>query len=430
MILKFKKKDLINCVFLLMAFFPVYMSSLAGLVWPSSIYMYMQVFGLFAICVYNRNWLRFSRNNIYIYFTVLVMLVLILYGCAKYPYLGQIVYCVFLLFFIASLNSGEWQKYILSILMIAGVIYALATFALIFPGVSFYSKHIASLYPNNYGGLVGCYKRGEYAGITGHYSTNATMLANGVIPCVSLCLVRIKNSNKTTRKELNRDLCLLAFLFIALLLSGKRAHFLFSVCAVLVAMYFYTSNEKNRFAKYLLVISAGVFCGLIAYYTVPAINNLFSRFSNLSEGVSVLKRYELWGAAIEAFKEHPILGNGWSSFPNSIGGRVGYFGYTHNVYLELLCEVGIVGFVVFLTFFIINIVQTLRLVTSISFNKSNTSVTVQYLLLFSLIYQIYFLMYCMTGNPLYDVYVYMPYFVSCSTSLYYRKNVKKVRTIE
>lgn len=419
--MKVRVSSLLNCIFLLMIFFPVYMSSLAGVILPSSMYMYMQILGMIAMCLYNKNMLALFRHNIFFYLAVLCMMSMIFYGCLKYPYMGQIVYCAYLIFFICTLNNSGWQEYVVKIMVIAGLVYALATYILIVPGVSFYSKFVASMYPNNYGSLVGCYKRGEYAGITGHYSTNATMLANGVIPCIAVYIVHMKN-RIMNRKMIHREIFLLAVLFIALLLTGKRAHFLFTLCAAFVALYFYTSNEKNRFVKYLLVGALVVFGGgVIAFYTIPSVNNLFSRFSNLSEDVSVLKRYELWGAAIEAFKDHPIFGNRWASFPNSIGGKVGYNGYTHNVYLELLCEVGILGTGIFVSFFIICFIKTVFIVYRVAHKKDKIDIRKQTILLFSLIYQAYFLMYCMTGNPLYDAYVYMPYFMACSIAISFRK---------
>lgn len=418
--MKIKVSSLVNCIFLLMIFYPVYMSSLAGVFIPTSMYMYMQIFGMIAMCLYNKNMIALFRNNSFLYLAVLCMTFLVFYGCLKYPYMGQIVYCAYLLFFICSLSNSGWQEYVVKIMLIAGLVYALATYILIAPGVLFYSKFVASMYPNNYGSLVGCYKRGEYAGITGHYSTNATMLANGVIPCIAVCVVHIKNK-RTSKRAIHREILLLAVLFVALLLSGKRAHFLFTLCAAFVALYIYTSNEKNRFAKYLLEGALIAFMGVIAFYTIPSVNNLFSRFSNLSEDVSVLKRYELWGAAVEAFKEHPILGNRWASFPNSIGGRVGYNGYTHNVYLELLCEVGIIGTIIFVFFFITCFIKTVFIVYRVAHQKEKIDLKKQTLLLFSLMYQAYFLMYCTTGNPLYDAYVYMPYFMACSIATSFRK---------
>lgn len=418
--MKVKVNSLINCVLLLMIFFPVYTSSLAGIILPTNVYMSMQILGMIAMYLYNRSKFRLLRKNTLYYLLILCMVAMIFYGCLKFPYMGQIVYCAYLMFFIGASSDKDWQKHLVRIMMVAGVVYAVSTYVLIIPGVSFYSKYIASMYPNNYGGLVGCYKRGEYAGITGHYSTNATMLANGVIPYIAICAVNIKN-NVVKRKKIHREILLLVVMFVALLLTGKRAHFLFTLCAAVVALYFYTSNEKNRFVKYFLVGALVVFLGVIAYYTIPSVNNLFSRFSNLSEDVSVLKRYELWGAAIEAFKEHPILGNGWSSFPNLIGGRVGYNGYTHNVYIELLCEVGIIGTFVFGLFFIVNFIRTALIVKKIAYKKESVDIGEHFLLVFSLIYQAYFLMYCITGNPLYDVFVYTPYFMACSISMSYRR---------
>ena len=120
--MKVKVSSLVNCIFLLMIFYPVYMSSLAGVFIPSSMYMYMQIFGMMAMCLYNKNMIALFRNNSFLYLAVLCMTFLVFYGCLKYPYMGQIVYCAYLLFFICSLSNSGWQEYVVKIMLIAPIV--------------------------------------------------------------------------------------------------------------------------------------------------------------------------------------------------------------------------------------------------------------------------------------------------------------------
>ena len=64
-------------------------------------------------------------------------------------------------------------------------------------------------------------------------------------------------------------------------------------------------------------------------------------------------RIALWKLAIEAFFNEPIFGNGWRSFKD-IAPESGNTQATnaHNVYLQLLCETGVVGFCIAGTVFV------------------------------------------------------------------------------
>ena len=72
----------------------------------------------------------------------------------------------------------------------------------------------------------------------------------------------------------------------------------------------------------------------------------------------------------------------------------------HNVYLQILYEHGALGIVLYTSFFILNL---------------RNAVKNSYF--YSMCLQIMFLAYCMTGNPLYDYYFFIPYLIySCNKS--------------
>ena len=68
---------------------------------------------------------------------------------------------------------------------------------------------------------------------------------------------------------------------------------------------------------------------------------------------SAMSRFEMWSTAISMFKDHPIFGVGLSNYTflfSNYGsaGVLGYNPYTHNLYLKILAESGIVGELLFL----------------------------------------------------------------------------------
>jgi O-antigen ligase len=65
-----------------------------------------------------------------------------------------------------------------------------------------------------------------------------------------------------------------------------------------------------------------------------------------------LQRVTLWRAALQGFYDSPLLGVGSGNFAylRATGSQPG--GRAHNTYLEILCENGVLGFLVYLTFVI------------------------------------------------------------------------------
>ena len=97
----------------------------------------------------------------------------------------------------------------------------------------------------------------------------------------------------------------------------------------------------------------------------------------------------------------------------------------HNIYLQLLAEVGIVGLILFLfimAYFIYTVFKLLR-----AYNKKQfvTNLTMEPLY-FAAMFLVFFLMYGMTGNCLYDKT--QPYFfIVCGLVMGYREQYRLVR---
>src|SRR5438876_9431686 len=62
--------------------------------------------------------------------------------------------------------------------------------------------------------------------------------------------------------------------------------------------------------------------------------------SSAEEGVTI------WEDAVHVFNEDPILGTGFNTY--AYMGRVGGYTDTHNYYLKILIETGLVGLLIFL----------------------------------------------------------------------------------
>ena len=161
-----------------------------------------------------------------------------------------------------------------------------------------------------------------------------------------------------------------------------------------------------------------------AFERITAMFAAENEISDVSNG-----RFKLYAIAWNFFKESPILGIGWREFSKEV---VNFYNQdsvlrdAHNVFLQLLCETGIIGFSVFITMFISAITQTIQLAVQSAKNLLCLSDKTKTVLIFSLCYQVFFLAYCITGNPLYDletVYVYI-ISVGFSSGIYFRYKEK------
>ena len=116
----------------------------------------------------------------------------------------------------------------------------------------------------------------------------------------------------------------------------------------------------------------------------------------------------------------PLFGVGWGNFMSYTTRLLGNSWNAHNMYLQLLCEDGIVGALIFFSFIISIYVGTIRAFVRCRAGKQASSPTVQQYLMFSVGMQTFTLLYSLTGSPLTDIRIYVPYFISAAIYLYYR----------
>ena len=82
------------------------------------------------------------------------------------------------------------------------------------------------------------------------------------------------------------------------------------------------------------------------------------------------------------------------------------------MYLQLLCETGLVGFIFYFGIMLWTIYTTIKIIA-----KFKYKVEEEYYMYFSLGYQAFFLLYCFSGNPLYDIQCYALYFLCIGVTI-------------
>jgi O-antigen ligase len=152
-------------------------------------------------------------------------------------------------------------------------------------------------------------------------------------------------------------LALLPYLCYLLFLSGSRGAIAGGAVAFMVILALLTAMTKSgralritMVAVLLLVVAVGmgavreeaVSHEIVARYTV-----LQRPFQTEAAGAD---RLQFWRSAWDIFQDHPVFGigsGGWGMVWN----KQDYRDYPHNIFLEILCEQGMVGGLLFALFF-------------------------------------------------------------------------------
>ena len=318
-------------------------------------------------------------------------------------------------------DSSVFEKAI-RVIIIAASIYAISVFIqLLLPPLF---RLYLSLLRGNAGSKVLTY-RSKYGKLTG-FSTNpgftAGHIVSGLLAYIALFLGREKRLSRT-------DWGLIIVMFGALILTGKRGHLLGVVFAGLVCYLINSADNKRMRVVSICLIAAAVIIPFMLVFgetlmAIPGVGRFAELFVGLINGEDVTSgRSRLYVYAVKQFLAHPLFGIGWGEFRSSIVGVVTVQTEleVHNIYLQLLCETGLIGFacaVLPMAAFLKKALSNL-----ISLNRRGVrNGTIKIVALFSLGYQLFFLLYGVSGNPLYDYNYVILYFISCAmTATVYRE---------
>jgi O-antigen ligase len=142
-----------------------------------------------------------------------------------------------------------------------------------------------------------------------------------------------------------RTLCkwCLALASVALLLTQSRGGLLAYAAMLTVSAYLLAPDRKTRMRRLALVLVVCLLAGTVAGF-------FFQRLGEIDD-YTAASRLAIWGGAFTVFAHSPVLGAGYGNLRPLMGGLLGlpegWMGDAHNLYLELLAESGLVGFLAF-----------------------------------------------------------------------------------
>lgn len=308
-----KKITLIDCLYAISFFlllFPMFLSSLASVIIPAgAVRLGLAAVGGGGLILLQLRRFRFYSLPYYIYFFLLSAIGIILVGALRTNDIktnleadAHYILVLITLFFLY--NDKRWLPVFLRLVFVFGVFYTLTTIWLYFDTNSYFVYFADHLYPNNVNyNFYNGYLLGFTAGVTNHYSTNGMMLANAIIVFFSCAIVKKDNKRIAWASAI-----FLVLGLIAMVMTGKRAHLLFTFFACTATWIIYLSKDKNRSIKYVTLLLTALVIGVILVNTSTKLQNVLNRFANMSEDVNVTARFEFWDIAMSLFSGHKLVG--------------------------------------------------------------------------------------------------------------------------
>ncbi len=231
---------------------------------------------------------------------------------------------------------------------------------------------------------------GGLPGITSQTGVNAFYMA----VFAGMCLIRLLAKRK---KRLVYAVLMMVGIFDLIKTNKRGMLIFFCMMAVLLIL---VHNRKHIVKAICVCVVAGC-VGIVVLLTTDFGKSLIEKFT--VGGLS--GRETLWRNAWNEFLMNPVFGIGIDSYAAKYGMDA------HNIYLQVLCETGIVGFVAFMTFVASNFIFALKICF-----KNNLNGNIKMLAYFSLLMQGLFLLWGLSGNTLYDQMVLCSYMIAIGVS--------------
>lgn len=338
---------------------------------------------------------------------LLIYLLIVLYTGLGYLYSSNpedglrqtIFFGIYFVFYWLAMQGGIFLQSIKKIIYIFSLIGMISVFVQFFKPELINAFLFVVLRPWAYENIMWSYNvDGTYTGLTASVSMASFSMAIVFFVAVQKILYVKEKKTDLEKKESNRlhfiNYILVFVTLFGIILTSKRGIFIATVIAFLLASIL-DKNIKIRIIekKRFIILGIGIILVVVGSMYLIETNDYVIAFISRFKGNNITTgRNEIYKNAINTFS----LGSVKTLFTGYGTGAAYLINKTalHNVYLQILFDHGILGIVFYGSFFIVNIKNAIKK---------------RYF--FSMCLQIVFLVYCMTGNPLYDYYFFIPYLI-------------------
>ena len=346
---------------------------------------------------------NYTKKNILYIFSI--FLIFIIYIFRNKQLIDNFLSCtLYLLVFFLMLilqSSDKWIKIPYKIVNFFTLEHVIGTyFVFLFP--SLYETLFLPIFKSSsgYADLINQIHANMNAGFTGNYGSNSNYLTLGFIVLFSKCIAK-KKFKKT-------DLIMLSVILLAIFMTGKRGPLVFGIITIIVE-YLFTNKSKipNKLFKLSVGgIIAGTLLVIVSNF-VPSIALVCDRLFNSKDILN--GREQLYNYALKLFNEHTFFGIGWGNFKYYYSE---YYNFAqllnvHNVYLQLLCETGIVGTIIILFYMIKSVLKSYKM------QKQEVYSNYREELIISFAIQLFVILIGVSSTPLYGIELLYIYIISC-----------------
>ena len=284
------------------------------------------------------------------------------------------------------------RRYIMNILLAVSILSAsVAIFSRCFP--QFYLDKIASGLSNESFEYAKRMIMEGYSGVIGgRISLSITYIVCGL----AICLGRFFDGKK------KGYLVLALYLFIAVICTNRRSELLACICAFVVIFYMRANKEKKKLLLLIVCVAAVLLAILIILVAKHVItyngdNRLIKSFFGLFNGEDISNgRIALYRIAWQLFCSNPITGIGFGNFQRYGSQQIQQVSNVHNIYLQLLCETGILGTIIIMSALIF---LTVKLYNNFKEAKKKINFDSSY---FSMYMMIFILVLGLFDNPIFQ----------------------------
>lgn len=399
-------KITIDKIFKLMFFIILFMSynvTLYGYFIPNYIVISIAILVMGLVFVMQLKNTNYTKKNMLYIFSI--FLIFIIYIFRNKQLIDNFLSCtLYLLVFFLMLilqSSDKWIKIPYKIVNFFTLEHVIGTyFVFLFP--SLYETLFLPIFKSSsgYADLINQIHGNMNAGFTGNYGSNSNYLTLGFIVLFSKCIAK-KKFKKT-------DLIMLSVILLAIFMTGKRGPLVFGIITIIVE-YLFTNKSKipNKLFKLSVGgIIAGTLLVIVSNF-VPSIALVCDRLFNSKDILN--GREQLYNYALKLFNEHTFFGIGWGNF------KYYYSAYynsaqllnVHNVYLQLLCETGIIGTIIILFYMIKSVLKSYKM------QKQEVYSNYREELIISFAIQLFVILIGVSSTPLYGIELLYIYIISC-----------------
>ena len=158
---------------------------------------------------------------------------------------------------------------------------------------------------------------------------------------------------------------LLAFVVSVFMTYGRTGYLCVAVCLVMATVFFLLEKRKKNATFFAVILVSALIAGALSNHVQTRWNNVLSdiaQFQQGNEDTSMGLRFYYWKTSLKVIEDNPVIGVGCGALePTSCRYAVGSpnkdgtclpFSNPHEDYLFVLAQYGIVGFILWIAFFI------------------------------------------------------------------------------